>query len=148
MVALPLTLPLPADAGRGAYFRPLLACGERAGVRGNARHGDPADREFAVGAFHEPVGARDDHRADRVRALDVAVVIYLYPVQLAVEAERRCDPVEELALRGALGEPAAERFARRFEDPLHEPFLVAALRYREGHPATAERQRLLDQLLL
>src|SRR5215469_10349950 len=120
-----------------------------AGQGGRSGGGEEAaDREFAIGVFHEPVGTGDDHRAHRVRALDMAVVVDLDPVQRPVEAERRSHPVEKLALRSALGKPAAERLARRCEDPVNQPLFVAALRDRERHPAAAERQRLLDQLLL
>jgi len=76
-------------------------------VRGSA-----ADREFTVGVFDEPFRAGDNHRADRIRALDMAVVVNLDPVQRSVDAERRRNSVEQLTLRGTLCKAATKRLAR------------------------------------
>ncbi len=45
------------------------------------------DVEFAIGGFDEAFRPGDDHRADRVRALDVAVVVDLDAVGRRIEAE-------------------------------------------------------------
>ena len=110
--------------------------------------GYPADREFPVSVLHEPVGSGDDHCADSIRALDVTVVVDFDTVQLNVETEGSGDAVQQLALRGALGEAATECLARRSQNPAKEPLFVAALRHREPDPLASERQGLLYQLLL
>ena len=78
----------------------------------------------------------------------MAVVVDLDAVRRGVEAKRRGDALEQPALRGALGEPAAERLARGGEDAIDQLLFIAALRHRQDDTAAAERQRLLDQLLL
>jgi hypothetical protein len=45
------------------------------------------DVELAVLRFHETLGPGDDHRAHRVGALDVGVVVDLDPLRRAVEVE-------------------------------------------------------------
>ena len=98
--------------------------------------------------MHEPVRVGNDHRADRIRALDMAVVVNLDAVQRPIETQGGRHPVEQLALRCAFGETAAERLPRRRVDAIDKLFLVAALRHREGHLLAAQRERLLDELLL
>ena len=108
-----------AAAQHLAHHRVIVAAASRrrwdprASRRGAASRPRTADVEFAVGVLHQPVGAGDDHRADRVAALDVAVVVDLDAVERRLQPERRGDAVEQLALRGAFGEAAAERLARR-----------------------------------
>src|SRR5205807_796807 len=74
-------------------------------------------------------GAGDNHRADCIRALDVAVVVNLYTVQWPVDAEGGCDTVEQLTLRGTLRKAPAERLTRGCNYSVDQPFFVAALRY-------------------
>src|SRR5271165_2778840 len=54
---------------------------------GGLRRSGTANREFPIGVFDEPVRARDNHGADRIRALDVAVVVDLDAVERTVKAE-------------------------------------------------------------
>src|SRR5260370_25903770 len=81
-------------------------------------------------------------------ALDVAVVVDLDAAGRPLESERDGDAVEQLALRRAFGEAAAERFARRRGEAVDQLLLVAALRHRERDAAAAQRQCLRYQLLL
>ena len=96
-----------------------------------------ADVEFAVGVFHQPVGARDDHRAYRVAALDMAVVVDFDAVERAFETECLDDAIEQLPLRGTLGKTAPERLACRQHDTVDEALFVATLRHRELHAHAA-----------
>jgi hypothetical protein len=98
-----------------------------------------ADREFAVGVFDEPLGTGNDHCANCIRALDVAVVVNFYAVQWSVDAKGGCDTVEQLTLRGALREATAERLTRRCGYSVDQPLFIAALRYCEADPRSAER---------
>src|SRR6516164_6001309 len=107
-----------------------------------------ADRELPVSVLDEPIRARNDHCADRIRALDVAIVVDFNAVERTIKAKGCGDAVEQLALRCALGEAAAECLARRKEDAAHELSLVTAPRHRKPHPLAAKRQSLLHQLLL
>ena len=50
------------------------------------------DVEFAVLVFHHPFGPGDDHRADGIRALNVAVVINLDPLRRRFKIEGFCKP--------------------------------------------------------
>src|SRR5262249_12907976 len=81
-------------------------------------------------------------------ALDVAVVVDLDPVERRLKPEGGGDSVEQLTLRGALGQPSAERLSRRRGDAVDQLLFVAALRHRQRDPAAAQRQRLLHQSLL
>ena len=83
-----------------------------------------------------------------MRALDVAVIVDLDPVQRAAQPEGRSNAVEQLALRGALRQTSAERLAGGRGNAVDELFLVAALRHRERHPPTVQRQRLGHEILL
>src|SRR5258708_11353148 len=64
-------------------------------------------------------------------ALDVAVVVDLDALRRRLEAERLRQPLEQLLLRRALGEAAAERLAGVHQRVLDELGLVAALRHGE-----------------
>src|SRR5205823_13254014 len=101
-----------------------------------------------VGVFDEALRARDNHRADCIRTLDVAVVVNLYAVQRSVDAKGGCYTVEQLTLGGALGEPTAQRLTRGCDYPIDQPLLIPTLRYCDAHPRPAERQRFFDQILL
>jgi len=58
--------------------------------------------------FHEPVGARHDHGADRIRAHDMGIVIDLDPARCVGEAESAGKGSEELCLRRGLGQFASQ----------------------------------------
>ncbi len=64
------------------------------------------------------------------------------------QRQRRRDAVEQLALRGALGQAPPQGLAGRRGDAVDQLLLVAALRHREPDAAAAQRQRLRDQVLL
>jgi hypothetical protein len=70
----------------------------------------PFDIELAVAVLAEAFGPRDDHRAGRIGAHDVAVVIDFDPLGHVGKLERVGQLAEDLALRGGLGEPPVERF--------------------------------------
>ena len=78
----------------------------------------------------------------------MAVVVHLDAVERPLQAECLGDAVEQLPLRRAFGEPAAQCLARGQHDAVDEPLLVTALRHRELDAPAAQRQRLLDKLLL
>src|SRR5260221_9800382 len=105
------------------------------------------DVEFAVRALHQAFGPGDDHRADRIGALDVAVVVDLDAARRRLEAERGGDPFEQLALRGALRDATAERLARVVEGVAEKTRALAALGHQQRDLALgADGQRLGDQL--
>src|SRR3546814_19556800 len=55
---------------------------------------------------------RDDHRAQRIGALDMAVVIYLDALRRLVEIEQLGQLAPQLRLTAALREPPVELLAR------------------------------------
>src|SRR6267142_545211 len=71
-----------------------------------------ADVELAILIFAEALGAGDDHSANRIRALDVAVVVDLDAARRARKAEALPERREQLALRRGVCKLAAERLAR------------------------------------
>ena len=89
-----------------------------------------ADVEFAVLAFAKALRPGDDHGADRVRALDVAVVVNLDAARRARQAESLGELAQQFLLRRGFGELAAERLARIGERVLDQILLLAALRHR------------------
>src|SRR5437868_4018414 len=136
--------PHPSFPRRRGRVRPGAGGGR--GARPGRR--SAADRELAVGVFDEALRARDNHRADCIRTLDVAVVVNLYAVQRSVDAKGGCYTVEQLTLGGALRGPPADRLARGCDYPVDQPLFVAALRYRKADPRPTERQCFFDQILL
>jgi hypothetical protein len=86
------------------------------------------DVEFAVLALLEAVRPRHDHRAQRVAALDVGIVVDLDALGRRVQSESFRHAVEQLALRGILGQAPAELLARVGERHFHDLALLAALR--------------------
>ena len=87
-----------------------------------------ADVELAILVLHEALRARDDHRADRVRALDVAVVIDLDPARRRRQPEGLGQRFQQRILRRGIGELARQRLARIGERMRHHVALLAALR--------------------
>ena len=69
------------------------------------------DVELAVLAFDEAVRAGHDHRANRVRALDMAVVVHLDPLRRRVEVEGFGQPRQQFRLGRRLGHLAGQAFA-------------------------------------
>ncbi len=93
-----------------------------------------ADVELAILVFLEALRAGDDHGADRIGALDVAVVVDLDALRNARQPERVGQRLEQLLLRRRVGELAAERLARIGERMRDEIALLAALRHRRPRP--------------
>ena len=77
--------------------------------------------------FMKPSGPGDDHRADRVGALDVAVVVDLDPLRRMRQAERGDHALQQAALRRGVGELAAQRLARIGQRVRDQLLLLAAL---------------------
>ena len=69
------------------------------------------DVKCAIMRFHEPVRARHDHRADRIRAHDMGIVVNLDPARRPLKAESLGKRGEKLCLRGRLGQFASQRRA-------------------------------------
>ena len=76
------------------------------------RESGGANVELAILIFLEALGAGNDHGADRVGSLDVAVVIDLDAARHARQLQRRGELLEEPRLRGGVGELPAQGFAR------------------------------------
>ena len=70
------------------------------------------DVELAVLVLDETVRPRHDHGADRVGALDMAVVVDLDPPQWVRQAERCDQRLQQPALGRGVGELAPQRLAR------------------------------------
>ena len=107
------------------------------------------DVELAVLVLHEAFGTGDDHGADRIGALDVAVVVDLDALRRLRQASVVGQRVEQAALRRGIGELAAERFARIGQRVGDQLLLLAALRRRDlDLVAGLDRQRVGKQLAL
>ena len=104
------------------------------------------DVEFAIGVLAEPLWPGDDHGADGVGALNMAVVVNLDPLGRAVQLEQLGQFREDFDLRGRFREMTVERVHRvatRLCDKLH---LIAALGLAQRHLAPGPfRQRIRDQ---
>src|SRR5207237_10759107 len=85
--------------------------------------------ELAVQVFPESLRTSDDHRADRVAALDVAIVVDLDTSRRSGQSENLGQRLEELALRRGVGKLARQRLARIGERVIDEVLLLAALGY-------------------
>ncbi len=75
--------------------------------------------------LHETIWARDDHRADGIRAHDVGIVVDLDPPQIVFDAERSGERREQLFLARAIRQFAAERFACVLRGVIDKVFLFA-----------------------
>ena len=84
---------------------------------------------FRYWFFTKPSGPGHDHDADRVAALDVAVVVDFDAARRRREPETCRQRGEQPRLRGRLGEFAAERLAGIGLGVLDEFALLAALRH-------------------
>ena len=94
--------PLEAPLQHLAHHRVIVARGQAFGP----------DVELAVLVLDEAVRPGHDHGADRVGALDVAVVVDLDPLRRMRQAERGGHALQQPALGRGIGELAAERLAR------------------------------------
>ena len=87
------------------------------------------DVELAILAFLETVRPRHDHAAQRVRALDVRIVIDLDAFGRRFEAEGFGNTFQQFALRAVLGLPAAQLLARVLQRHVDDLALLAPLRH-------------------
>src|SRR5205085_11156324 len=76
--------------------------------------------------FAETLGPRDDHGANRVRALDVAVIVDLNAARGFTQAERLGERREQVLLRLRFGKLAPKRLARIRECVIDQFLLLAA----------------------
>ena len=103
-----------------------------------------ADVELSIVVLRKALRPRDDHRADRVRAHDVAVVVDLDAARRLRQSEHFGKARQELRLRRRVGKSARERLARIGERVLDQVALFAPLRHRDLNAmsgALAERRR-------
>ena len=142
----------PSEGARARRFRQqaLEAAAEHFAHHGEVVAGGEigrADVELAVLVLAEPVRPGDDHGADRVGALDVAVVIDLDPPRRLRQSEARRQRRQEPLLGGRLGELASQRLARIGERMLDQVALLAPLRHRDLDLVPAlDRERFRQQL--
>src|SRR5215468_12408517 len=86
------------------------------------------DVELAVLVFLKSLRTGDNHCADRVAALDVAIVVDLDAAWRSGQTESFGEHLEELALGRAFGKLARKRLARVGERVINEVLLLAPLR--------------------
>ncbi len=104
-----------------------------------ARRGFGAlDVELAIGAFQETVGACDDHRADRIGPLDMAVVVNLDPPRRRIEVEQIGQTAQQPRLGRRFGKPPVERFPRVTRRLLDQLAPLAALADADLHLAPGQ----------
>ena len=107
------------------------------------------DIELAILVFDEALGPRDDERTDRVRPLDVAIVVDLDPLRRMVEIEHLGDALKQPRLARAVGDAPRQRLARIHDRLSHHLALLAALRCQHlDAPLGLQAQRLLEQRAL
>ena len=109
--------PLEAPLQHLAHHRVIVARRQAFGL----------DVELAVLVFDEAVRPGHDHGADRVGALDMAVVIDLDPPRRMRQPERGGHALQQPALGRGIGELAAERLAGIGERVRDQFLLFAAL---------------------
>ncbi|KAF1856274.1 hypothetical protein Lal_00000685 [Lupinus albus] len=88
------------------------------------------DIPFAVLAVEEPVRPRHDHRPQRVRALDMAVVVDLDALRRFGQFQKLGHLAVDLRLGAGFGQTPLQRFHRVAAGLLHQPPPVAPLRHR------------------
>ena len=94
-----------------------------------AGHGlGPLDVELAIAVLAEALGPGDDHRADRVGAHHMAVVVDLDPLRRLGQLERVGDLAQVPALGRGLGEAAVQLLLGVARGLADHPAPVAALR--------------------
>mmetsp|Transcript_22569 Transcript_22569/g.36802 ORF Transcript_22569/g.36802 Transcript_22569/m.36802 type:complete len:271 (+) Transcript_22569:1480-2292(+) len=87
----------------------------------------PFDVEFTIAVFHEPFGARDDHTAHRVGALDMRVVIDLDPFRCFGQVKGLRQALEQFGLRRTLRHFPRKAFACIAQGTVDQLRLFAAL---------------------
>src|SRR5262249_43743833 len=108
--------PLEATLQHVAHHRKIIA----------GREVGRANIELAILILAEALGAGDDHGANRVRALDVAVVVDLDAARRSRQSEAFGERGPQPALRGPVRKLAAQRPARVGERMVDELLLLAA----------------------
>ena len=89
------------------------------------------DVELAVLALAEPLRPGDDHRAQRVGALDMAVVVDLDALRRLGQLEQVGDLAQQFRLRGRFGQPPVERLDRVALCLIHQAAAIPPLRHRQ-----------------
>src|SRR5262249_33177266 len=108
-----------------------------------------ADVELAILVLPQALRSSDNHRADRVGALDVAVVVDLDPPRRTRQAKALGERREQLAPLGGGGGVASQRLARVGKRVIDELLLFAAARVEDlDLVAALGGQRLRQQRLL
>ncbi len=76
---------------------------------------DTTNCKFPIGVFDEPVRARNDHCADRIGTLNVAVIVDFDPVERTLEANAVATPSSSWRCDALSGRrrPSASRAAAR-----------------------------------
>ena len=95
-----------------------------------------ADVELAILVLLKALRTGDDHGADRVAALDVAVVVDLDAPRHSRQREGLGQQLQQLALRRGLGELARQRLARIGERVIDQILLLAALGHARPRPCS------------
>ena len=135
----------------------LFQCPGEAALEHFGKHGVVVPRrdvrrlyvEFAIGVLDEAVRSGDDHGADRLRSLDMAVVVDLDALRRPLQIEGIGQLFHELPLRGAFGQAARQRLVRIGQGVFHELALGAAPRHGQVDLVLGPvRQRRCDQVLL
>ncbi len=107
------------------------------------------DIELAILRLLEAVGAGHDHAADRIRALDMGVVVDLNPLGPGLQTKGLADLVQDLPLRRTFGQAAAQGFARIGQGVIDQRQFLAAHRADDLDPAVGlHREGFLQQLQL
>src|SRR5260370_40061813 len=104
------------------------------------------DVELAVLVLTQALRSRDDHGADRIRALDMTIVVDLNAARRPCPGEGPGERGEAPLLGGRLGKLAAERLAGVGERVLDNVALSASARHEDLHLAVAlDGERLRQQ---
>src|SRR5690606_3539825 len=85
-----------------------------------------ADVELAILVLEEPLAPGDDHRSDRLRTLDVAVVVDFDARRLVGQLEEFGEFAQYLRLGAAFRQPPGECPGRVAACLLHQPATIAA----------------------
>ena len=111
--------------------------------------GDAADGELAVPVLDQPLGAGDDHRPDRARSGDMAVVVHLDAFRRPLQVQRPRQPLEQAPLRRTFRQAPAEGLGGVGLGVGHRLPLFAPLRRRHPHRASGvHRERGGDEGLV
>ena len=107
------------------------------------------DVERAVVRLHEAVAAGDDHRADRIRAHDVGIVVDLDAADRRLDTKGLTQSAEQLVLARGFRQFTRQRLARIGGGLIDQFALLAALRRSHLHAfSRTRRQRSAQHVAL